>query len=781
MEPSARRDYETPAILSDQPLGQDEPQAHFHFDDFAATLARLIADKKTLTPLTIGVSGAWGSGKTSLLRRVQRQLDGTQALLKRGRTKAVHLDFANPAENPQEQFRVCRTVWFNAWKYADEDALLVALVRRIVQSMAGDDLVNQAIARLLDPSYPRRDVVNTVLGWFKVKAPGVEIGLDTGDPQPTPFAEKTAMLDLFDEAFDRLMAAWVHHRLDAGKIDPEEGVLVVFIDDLDRCLPPKVVQVLEAVKLFLDKEGCVFVLGADAEVVRQAVESHYQNAKVTGEDADKYLEKVIQLRFDLPPVGDEAMQAFLKDKGVAAEMLSEWRTLLAAAEVNPRRVKAVLNDIELQWRMLVNSGQAQGVGQADFIRWSALLRAAPPNFKQRIFDIDDPDLRLKFVQDALRWGAGDGEETLQRTFQEYEKASRRLKRVLGKMGAFGPGFDAATLDAFIHLAAPPAKAAQAGPPAAGGQAAGLSEAGEEIAGRAVGKPARGEPTAPGLEAAHPDRRSYAGIEFVRIPAGKFLMGSKEDNSLADDDEKPQHTVEISQEYWMGKYPVTNAQFAAFVQASDHRTTAEEKGSAYGYDGKEWKEIKGANWKHPRGPKSGLDGKEEHPAVSLSWDDAVAFCEWLNAAHGGELPPGWQFRLPTEAEWEKAARGEYGNEWPWGGERPDDSRCNFNMNVGDTTPVGKYSPQGDSPYGCADMAGNAWEWCRDWFDEGEYPRRAGKPVKDPQGPRQGLRRVLRGGSFRNVDWVVRCALRLRLVPADRYEVVGFRVVLSPIHL
>ena len=371
--------YETPHILHDLPL-DDNDEAHFHFDQFAATLARLIADKNTRTPLTIGISGAWGSGKTTLMKRAQCQLDQTKVLLDRGKP-IINIPFVNPDENPEETFRVCRTVWFNAWKYADEDELLVALVRKIVQSMADDDWVSKVIGKLLDPSYPRRDVVNTVLSWFKIKGAGGEIGLDTGEPKPTQFAEKTTMLDLFDEAFDRLMAAWVHHKLDADKIDPKQGVLVVFIDDLDRCLPSKTVQVLEAIKLFMDKPGCVFVLGADSDVIRQAVESYYQNAHITGQEAADYLDKVIQLRFELPPVVAETMQAYLQTQEVGSEMLDQWETLIAAAEINPRRVKAVVNDIELKWKMLVNSEQAAGVKREDFIRWSALLALHPKNFE----------------------------------------------------------------------------------------------------------------------------------------------------------------------------------------------------------------------------------------------------------------------------------------------------------------------------------------------------------------------------------------------------------------
>lgn len=123
------RRYETPEILSDSPLTNAEDKAHFHFDDFAAMLARLIAHKNTRTPLAIGVSGPWGSGKTTLLRRVQRQLDQTASLSEKSEPAAI--EFVNPDETPEKDFRVCRTVWFNAWKYADEDALLVALVRSI--------------------------------------------------------------------------------------------------------------------------------------------------------------------------------------------------------------------------------------------------------------------------------------------------------------------------------------------------------------------------------------------------------------------------------------------------------------------------------------------------------------------------------------------------------------------------------------------------------------------------------------------------------------------------
>ena len=138
MTDNTKREFETPKVLHDAPL-RDDDAAYFHFDDFARTLARLIATKETRTPLTIGVSGPWGSGKTTLLQRTRKMLDATASL--EDKTQQPSLDFANDGDRPfVDRFRVCRTVWFDAWKYADEDELLVALIRVILNTMASGDL-----------------------------------------------------------------------------------------------------------------------------------------------------------------------------------------------------------------------------------------------------------------------------------------------------------------------------------------------------------------------------------------------------------------------------------------------------------------------------------------------------------------------------------------------------------------------------------------------------------------------------------------------------------------
>ena len=251
------------------------------------------------------------------------------------------------------------------------------------------------------------------------------------------------------------------------------------------------------------------------------------------------------------------------------------------------------------------------------------------------------------------------------------------------------------------------------------------------------------------------------ISMVRIPAGEFKMGTS-GNSASE----KQHTVNLD-EYLIGKYDVTNVQFAAFVKATGYKTTAEKEGSGYAYDGSSWADTKGADWQHPKGPNSDLGGKDNHPVVLVSWDDAVAFCAWAKQASGQQV------QLPTEAQWEKAARGTDGRIYPWGNEAPNANLLNFNMNVKDTTAVGKYSPAGDSPYGLADMAGNVWQWTADWYSDTYY---GSSPASNPQGPTTGSGRVVRGGGWNVNSKRARAAYRW-CGPTGRVDDGGFRVVVA----
>jgi formylglycine-generating enzyme required for sulfatase activity len=229
------------------------------------------------------------------------------------------------------------------------------------------------------------------------------------------------------------------------------------------------------------------------------------------------------------------------------------------------------------------------------------------------------------------------------------------------------------------------------------------------------------------------QHAFIGFEWCTVPAGDFLFGSHFDqDSHAFEDEMPQLRLYLPT-YRIARLPVTNAQYKMFMDATDHAAPP--------------------HWRDRAIP----DGQEDHPVVHVSWHDAQAFCEWANV------------RLPTEAEWEKAARGVDGRLYPWGNEDPDASRCNFDLTVGLTAPVGSY-PAGVSPYGVLDMAGNVWEWTATvWLDT--YENYLDELAKQPP---NALRRVLRGGGFRDVEFV-RCAARSWDLPNQRYRDLGFRVV------
>jgi formylglycine-generating enzyme required for sulfatase activity len=217
------------------------------------------------------------------------------------------------------------------------------------------------------------------------------------------------------------------------------------------------------------------------------------------------------------------------------------------------------------------------------------------------------------------------------------------------------------------------------------------------------------------------------LDLVRVPAGDFWMGSDlSKDADAREDELPRHHVYVP-DFYIGKYLVTNAHYLTFV-----RTTGQSAP---------------ALWDKGRVPQ----GEDNYPVRCVSWDDAVDFCTWLRKETG--LP----FRLPTETEWEKAARGLNGRIYPWGNDPPDEGRCNYGVELGGhTTVIGRYSPLGDSPYGCGDMAGNVQEWCQSLHRP--YPYRADDGRENLEAELDDPR-VLRGGG-------TIAALRESVAPAAR---------------
>lgn len=279
------------------------------------------------------------------------------------------------------------------------------------------------------------------------------------------------------------------------------------------------------------------------------------------------------------------------------------------------------------------------------------------------------------------------------------------------------------------------------------------------------------------------------IQQARVPAGSFTMGDSSGDRNPGDGETPRHRVTLDG-FEIDATTVTNADFARFVADTGYRTDAERYGFsavfhlavAAGDDdlvGQPagtpwWLGVRGADWRHPGGPRSTVDGLDDHPVVHVSWYDAMAYCAWAGR------------RLPTEAEWEYAARGGIdGATYPWGDAAVDAGGWRANIWQGvfpyrntlddgwlTTAPVRTYTPNG---YGLWQPVGNVWEWCQDWFDPGTYRR---GPATNPTGPGTGSARVLRGGSYlchRSYCNRYRNSARSQNTPDSSMGNAGFRTV------
>ncbi|TYL52180.1 formylglycine-generating enzyme family protein [Nocardioides sp. BGMRC 2183] len=272
-----------------------------------------------------------------------------------------------------------------------------------------------------------------------------------------------------------------------------------------------------------------------------------------------------------------------------------------------------------------------------------------------------------------------------------------------------------------------------------------------------------------------------------MPGQRFTMGTDDPRGYRADGEGPAHPVEIDG-FELAVHTVTNADFAAFVAATGYVTTAEQFGNSFVFVGLMpddapptqavaaapwWRLVEGASWRAPEGPWSDVESRPDHPVVQVSWLDAQAYCQWSGT------------RLPTEAEWECAARGGRAEQhFPWGEEREPDGEHRMNVFQGTfpgndtgadgwvgTCPVGSYAA---NDYGLYEMTGNVWEWCADWFHPGYY-RVA--PTTAPTGPPAGQARVMRGGSYLCHDsycWRYRVDARSSNTPDSTTGNLGFRV-------
>jgi formylglycine-generating enzyme required for sulfatase activity len=252
-----------------------------------------------------------------------------------------------------------------------------------------------------------------------------------------------------------------------------------------------------------------------------------------------------------------------------------------------------------------------------------------------------------------------------------------------------------------------------------------------------------------------------GMKLVLIPAGKFKMGTPKDEG--NDDESPQHEVEITKAFYLGAHEVTQGQFRKVMGYNPSYFSSDGKGKPgvkYDYAPAEGKQqVKGQD-------------TDDFPVENVSWEEAVEFCKKLTA-RGNKAGQKREYRLPTEAEWEYACRGGAPSSTKYHfGNSISSKLANFEVNLIRTSKVGSYKP---NAFGLYDMHGNVWEWCADWYAEDYYAR---SPRRDPTGPAKGSERVARGGSWYDLGPWCRSALRGRTTPGSRGYGIGFRVAQVP---
>ncbi|MCA9949127.1 MAG: SUMF1/EgtB/PvdO family nonheme iron enzyme [Anaerolineales bacterium] len=892
----------TPKYLTDRQTTTD----HLNFSDFRPALETIV--QTAATPLTVGIFGPWGSGKTSLMSMVQKKIE----------------------EQPLGRVR---TVWFTAWKYDRHEVLWRAFVLRvlnalypreegpglreerpIVQKPGPKQAAQIAMLQRLEQSVYKevewQELGERTINWWQLISNSAEIGVDIASVF-VPGAESfKKLLNLVrsenktDKAVQQAVDAVsrdviAYHReqlfhteqfektfAEAIKeILGENGRLIVFVDDLDRCLPEKAIEILEAIKLFLEVPGAVFVLGMDQRVIQAGISARYgslfhQQLQAHIElpiRGDSYLQKIVQIPFYLPALATESLLEFItaQDKNLPG---ATDQVFAQGLYPNPRQVKRALNIFRLLQQIAL-AREERGALDAGSIAWpllakTVIIQTQYPDLYQLWRQVptllqtleDEYTRRPLSLEEMVRGGitvpddadekdaptAAEGRGGLLDPYLKNRWQYARLAQLLtfqpedgqareGRDKVLFAGLNPIQMAAYVRLAG-----------AVGATAAAQEEAlaaipQDRLAQLLSGDLALVQNAAAELETAEPQPdgpqrgavqgqllkvlqdqseaaqvRVSAGMalgllgdpreevldvdkmQFCLVPPGPFWMGSEE-----KDNEKPLHlNAALDYEYWIGRDPVTVAQFQSFVAADGYADDAIWSEAAQaGY----WKAGKYRDRTAPNDFGRPFD-LPNHPVVGISWYEALAFCRWLTKRwqQRGRLPTDWRVQLPSEAEWEKAARGgvdippspvvadtlqmterkqfeknqrpaamlfvenpQPQRRFPWDTELTPELAHYKETGIESSSAVGAF-PANLSPYGVGGLSGNCYEWTRSLDKRYEY---------DPADGREAINasndsRILRGGYFGDEATWLRCASRGWLGPYRAVRYVGLRVVVSP---
>lgn len=660
-------------IISDLP---EKDARVFGFHAYARTIAELAVNKHNKTPLVTGIYGPWGSGKTTLMETIKSFLESNEF-------------------DDNQTFRACKTVWFQAWKYVDEKAILADLIEEIFRTIKNDASFMGLSAEQLQKTKQIKGVPDPVVELFHQF---VKMGVNdflAGYCDVT----RLGINDAFQAFFDRLV--WAYTGLlpainSTKDPDDEKGALVVFVDDLDRCSWSRIVSVLETINIFMNKKGCIFIIGASEEIIIKALEKDYKQG-----DAAKFMEKIVQVTFTLPRIQDHDFKAFLKeiDPESRRKIEPHLNLILPITNRNPRRLKRFLNDLYLMEG--IHRNKKTGI-DFDFLLRMKLIEFEAPDLKD---ETPDTILLLKSRIKALA--------VKNRLTHEWEIPGKKIDQV--KEVSLKPYLESRNLIDLILKTTLKKEQIQ--------QWISIVDTvktkATEIAGNRQVKTRKRQKSALGPEA------------MVTVPEGPFLFGENKESKT------------IYTPFEIDIYLVTNHRFEAFVNENGYKERCF------------WTEA-GFNWLETETiqmPEYWVNEKwnqPDCPVVGVSWYEADAFCRWLTLTQ----EDGYDYQLPDEIQWERAASGADGRKYPWGNPFDSEKANTIESGQSATTSVTRY-PNGISPAGCYDMAGNVWEWTA-----GDY----GEKMK-----------ALRGGSWHNNRHYACCTFRNRDNPGYRYFNIGFRCI------
>ena len=380
-------------MYSDTPI---KGATRFNFKAYSEVISKIILNKENKTPFTIAINGKWGRGKTTLMRTIREELETKSGL---------------------NENRKIKTVWFDAWKYPETDSMLSALVLEIFEEMERHGTIKKLKSKMVGGK--EINILQEVSDLAKVLTGGL-VEIEKWFENPA-YKEKLSFYDLFQDYIKKILITFVLEKED-GEYSDKEGVLVIFIDDLDRCPPQNIRKILESINLFFDKEGCFFIFGTDISLISKAIDSEYKD--LDGFSGIDYIKKMVQLQFDLPEIHEEDIKEFVeKELEIEDELKTYFNIILGGLESNQREIKRFLNSLNLM-RMLGESTDIPGYEEELLIKWS-VLSLSSKKFVKEVNRI--PNLLIK-LQELSDKDGNEVEEYIESLDEKYKNLCNEFRK-----------------------------------------------------------------------------------------------------------------------------------------------------------------------------------------------------------------------------------------------------------------------------------------------------------------------------------------------------------------